>query len=160
MKRKKVVCGALFTACFLILCACADIVKEDSASAGETSAAPEAAEVVVNAQFQREDGGELSQTYIQILTGEYDRICALDENEQARLSGLPREGEATLTLLDAGQQPLGSMTLYFTTGAVVDASTDADGDGHIVLKEETRELALTFILYEDRSMVCVLRLSQ
>lgn len=159
---KKMICGLLFTTCFLLLCACAGTVEKHSKSSqnAETAANREKLGVTVMASFYREGGGNLSGVQVCVSIGEDSATYPLNGDEELRLPGFPREGEAELSLLDEGEQRLGGMGLRFTTGAVVDASTDGDGVGHIMLKESTEELALAFTLAEDGSVCCSLRLTQ
>lgn len=43
---------------------------------------------------------------------------------------------------------------------MIDAVTDENSVAHITLKEDTREIALRFTLYDDSTLGCELRLSE
>ena len=169
---KKMLEYALLTlACVLLLSGCAGTVKgstptgqtaaplDEPSSQPSESAAP-VGTVTIEAKFQREDGTPLSGVTIRISDGNDSTDYSLDDGGALLLSGLPKSGERNLSILDQREQEAASMALRFTTGAVIDATTDADGVGHISLKEETDEMALDFTWNDDGSLNCTLRLSQ
>lgn len=78
----------------------------------------------------------------------------------ASVSGLPRSGKLLLTLFDPQQEVQGAMTLSFDRGAVIDAITSQDGVGHIIVRNDTSEVALIFILTKDGTLQCTLWLER
>lgn len=154
----------LFTLLSLCLGACSGTVDEGSLSSTRPTGAQGAAanlggELAMDAAFYREDGAALSGGILRLSMGEAHVDSFLNEKGQLRMEGLPREGELSLTLLDDGEQAMGSVTLLLTAGVVIDASMDRDGRGHIILKEDTENIALDFTLREDGSLQCALRLT-
>lgn len=84
----------------------------------------------------------------------------LNDNGELEISGLPRAGDLMLTVLDQRNQTQGAISLSFSEGAVIDATTDKNGIGHISLRNDTDEVALLFVLQSDGSLLCSLRLMQ
>ena len=115
--------------------------------------------VSIQASFRREDGGPLDESTVRVSTEEDSADYPLDGGALA-VSGLPRSGTLTLTVLDGQERVRGVTNLTFSEGAVIDASTDSGGDGHITLKQDTKEIALVFLLQEDGTILCALRLDQ
>lgn len=116
--------------------------------------------VSVEASFRREDGEALRESTVRVSTEEDSADYPLDGSGALAVSGLPRSGTLTLTVLDGQERVRGATNLTFSEGAVIDASTDSGGDGHITLKHDTREIALVFLLQEDGTILCALRLEQ
>lgn len=169
---KKMLCRMLpALACVLLLSGCAGTVRE-SASPGPTvtpadSSSPQPAEssapagtVTVAAKFQREDGTPLPSETVRVSGGGNSMDYPLDSDGELRLSGLPKCGELSLSILDRQGREAVTMSLVFATGAVIDAMTDGDGVGHISLKEDTDEVALDFTWNDDGTLLCSLHLSQ
>ena len=52
----------------------------------------------------------------------------------------------------------GTQTLHFSTGAVIDASTDETGDGYVTTRADTQAVALQFTV-GAAGMQCALRLA-
>ncbi len=113
-------------------------------------------EIAITARFLQEDGGVLSHGSASISDGETDVKYSLDDDGEMWVSGLPREGTILLILFDQEEQELGRTTVMFSTGAVIDASTDEAGAGYITLKEDTSEVSLVFTLCGDGSLQCSL----
>ena len=80
------------------------------------------------------------------------------EGGELRLAQLSRGEELTLILLDAQGAELGRTTVRFSTGAVIDASTDAAGTSFVTLKPDTASVDLLFALRGDGALACALRL--
>lgn len=116
--------------------------------------------VFVEASFRQEDGEALGESTVRVSTEEDSADYPLDGSGALAVSGLPRSGTLTLTVLDGQERVRGATNLTFSEGAVIDASTDSGGDGHITLKHDTREIALVFLLQEDGTILCALRLEQ
>ena len=116
--------------------------------------------VSVEASFRQEDGEALGESTIRVSTESDSADYPLDGNGTLAVSGLPRSGTLTLTGLHQQDRIRGTTDLIFSVGAVIDASTDSGGDGHITLKADTREIALVFLLQEDGTILCTLRLEQ
>jgi len=136
----------------LLLFSCTDASVE-SARLDENS-------VTVAATFQQEDGTALRDSTIRISSGEQSEERTLDADGETRVSGLARDGCFALTVLDQQEQPRGAMSLTFTEGAVIDATTDESGNGRVTLKKDTEEIALTFLLRNDGTLQCALRLDE
>lgn len=113
----------------------------------------------VAARFQAEGGATLEGSAARFSAGEHAAGCLLDGSGEITVSGLPRNGELLLTLLDRRQEIQGAMTLSFSEGAVIDATTGDDGIGHITVRGDTDEVALTFVLTEDGALRCALWLA-
>lgn len=120
-------------------------------------AAPEPeGEISLTARFQ--DGGDaLSSGAVRVLRGGQSADHAL-EGGDLRLAQLSRGEELTLILLDAQGAELGRTTVRFSTGAVIDASTDAAGTSFVTLKPDTASVDLVFSLRGDGALACALRL--
>lgn len=112
--------------------------------------------VSVSAGFLTEDGESLSEGTVRLRVGETGADFPLDSAGELRVSGLPRQGTVELTLLDGGAE-LGSMTIYFSEGAVIDASMDEAGAGYVTTRADTEAVTLTFTL-EGGGLRCALRL--
>lgn len=111
------------------------------------------------ASFRRPGGQALARGSVRISIGANSRSYPLDENGELRLAGLPREGALLLTLFGQGEQELGNMAVAFSTGAVIDASTDRAGAGYVVVREDTAEVALEFTLCGGGRLRCALLLT-
>lgn len=137
----------------LLLCGCSGPVKEPTAAA-------RSCDLVIAAFFQYEDGFLLRGGAVCVSGGASSTAHTLDENGEVTISGVPRRGEITLTVFDQPEQKQGSMVLSFSEGEVIDAVTDQDGNGHITVRQDTEKLTLVFVLKEDGSLMCALRLAQ
>lgn len=112
----------------------------------------------MKAAFEEEDGTPLSNCTVRLSDGENSADYRSDENGTLTVSGLPTEGELTASVLAGQEEPQGTVTLSFSRGAVIDAVTDENSVAHVTLKEDTREIALRFTLYDDSTLGCELRL--
>lgn len=142
--------------------ACLLIVLFLSGCAGSGPPAPEPAGedgLSVTALFQTESGEPLQGGAAQFSAGESSGSCPLDGGGAINVSGLPRSGDLLLTLFDRRQEVRGAMTLSFTEGAVIDATTGEDGVGHITVRSDTDEVVLLFILEEGGALRCTLWLA-
>lgn len=123
-----------------------------------SSAAPEPeGEISLTARFQDGGGDALSSGAVRVLRGGQSADHALEGGE-LRLAQLSRSEELTLILLDAQGAELGRTTVRFSTGAVIDASTDAAGTSFVTLKPDTASVDLVFSLRGDGALACALRL--
>ncbi len=146
----------LFLACLLsTLCSCTDAPAESPPPAQTDGPG-----VTVAASFRQEDGTALSGSTIRISSEEKNEERTLDADGEARISGLARDGSIALTVLDSQEQSRGAMSLTFTEGAVIDAATDESGNGHVILRKDTAEIALEFLLKGDGTLQCALRLEE
>ena len=137
----------------LLLSGCAGTGAAPPAEPGEE-------ELSVAALFQAENGDALHDNTVCFFTEASSGCCQMDRDGTVSISGLPRSGELLLTLLDAQQEIQGAMTLFFDQGAVIDATTGEDGIGHVTVREDTSEVALTFVLAEDGTLQCTLWLAR
>lgn len=135
----------------LILSGCGD---------SEVSSADQGASLSLAALFQTESGEPLQGGAAQFSLEDSGETGLLDSSGAVSVSGIPRSGELLLTLFDQRQQVQGTMTLSFSEGAVIDAVTDEDGVGHITIRNDTDEVALTFVLEEDGALRCTLWLTK
>lgn len=108
--------------------------------------------------FGRENGQVLEDRTVRFVMEGRSMEYRLDGGNMVHVSGLPRVGDFTLTILDEREQVQGSMSVSVSEGAVIDANTDENGVGHITLKQDTNELALHFLLKEDGTVSCALQL--
>lgn len=83
----------------------------------------------------------------------------MDGNGELQVTGLSKCGDLLLSVLDPQSEVIGTTTLSFDQGAVIDATTGDDGRGHITLREDTDVIALSFSLLADGSLQCSLRLA-
>jgi len=145
----------LIVGLLLNLFACTDTSRENppAAETDENS-------VTVTASFRQEDGKVLCDSTIRIFLEKQSIDRTLDRNGETKVSGLPRTGSVALTVFDRKEQAQGAMSLSFNEGAVIDAVTDDSGNGHVTLKKDTEEVALTFLLKGDGTLQCALRLEE
>lgn len=115
--------------------------------------------LALTAAFAREDGDPLDGSTVRLSAGGRGTDYALEDG-QLEAAGLPRSGELELTLLDPGQEVQGAMTLSLGQGAVIDASTGADGVGHVTVRADTDRVALRFAVQENGALTCSLWLSE
>jgi len=113
--------------------------------------------VALSIYFRRADGTPLTQS-VRLSGGETAREYPLDEEGQLQITNLPKTGSYTVSVVEDGQEA-GAMTLNLSVGAVIDAATDADGAGHVTLREDTDTVSLDLVLDEDGTLSCSLRLS-
>ena len=103
----------------------------------------------LSASFHQEDGIALCGSTVRFSYGEYSTDHSLDD-----------AGDLRLTLFDWQEEKQGAMTLSFSEGAIIDATTDASGVGRITLRRDTDEVALLFTLRKDGSLFCALWLTE
>lgn len=164
---RRVWLAAALAAC-LLLAGC----EEAEPSAGEEAGIPVTAldyepfpelelpggEVAVSARFRSESGTALSGGEASLTVSDTRASFSLDETGEIRVSGLPREGTVDLTLYDGRDREKGHTTIHFSTGAVIDASTDDEtGDGYVTTRADTEAVALQFTLGAS-GLRCALRL--
>jgi len=153
MRKMKKGVGTLFLTGVLLLCGCSGAVQERPADASANG-------VAIAAAFSQEDGIALCGSTVRVSFGESRTEYSLDDNGELRASGLPRVGELFLTVVDQQERVQAGMTLSLSEGAVIDATTDEGGVGHITLRTDTEEVSLLFVLKNDGSLLCSLRLIQ
>ena len=148
----------LFTFLLLFSGGCTDTVEADHSSS--SSAPPLASSgdtgegsLTILASFQREDGSPLTEQSIRLSAGDKSAEYPLDEWGELRVSGLPRKMTLEVTAL-------GTITISFSEGTVIDASTDQKGAGYVVVKEDTEAVDLLFVLCDDGSIQCDLDLGR
>ena len=147
-KLKRPIWLPLIVLLCLVFAGCAGTRGGESGSSGQeeggaASASGEVAGVVMNARFQGEDGSAISQGSIRISGREHSVTYPLEEGE-VWVPGLPRAGTLMLYLLDTRGSELCSTPLHLSTGAVIDASTDQEGEGYVVLRPDTSQITLLF----------------
>lgn len=154
MKRKSFI-FVLFSFIFLLLFlgGCSHTVEQTAGSRNKSG-------LTMKAAFETEDGKPLSGCTVRFSDGENSADYQSDENGTLTVSGLPGDGELTVTVLDGREEPQGTVTLSFSQGAVIDAVTDENAVAHITLKEDIQEIALRFTRYDDDTLGCELRLSE
>ena len=159
--------AAAFAVLCLLFCSCAGKVEETGVPAGaEASGAlwtepifhslPGGQEdgVAAAALFRGADGGVVFPGTV-LLSAEEEGRYALDENGSVRVSGLPREGEVRVRLLDAEGRELGCADVFFSVGEVIDASADGEGNGYVTVRADTPLVELAFTA-EDGLLLCAL----
>ena len=154
MKRRSFwIVSFLFITFMLFLGGCSRTVEQ---TAGSTDASG----LTMKAAFEEEDGTPLSNCTVRFSDGENRADCQADQDGALTISGLATGGELTVSVLDSREEPRGTVTLSFSRGAVIDAVTDENAVAHVTLKEDTREIALRFTLYDDNTLGCELQLSE
>lgn len=151
--RKKYVFLTLFIILLLFFAAYISTVEDEPAGDAEDG-------LTLMAGFSGEDGTALGGSTVRLSSGGSGTDYPLDGSGNLQATGLPRSGELLLTVLDAQGQAVGTMTLSISEGAVIDATTGADGVGHITLRRDTDRIAVSFSLLEDGSLQCSLWLAQ
>ena len=151
--RSRFVFFAVFTFLLLFLCACSITLKKESASSASEN------DLTLTASFQRQDGSALKEMYADFCSEQRQDSASLDEQGSASFSHVPRDGEASLTLRDNSGSEVSRISLHFAAASVTDASTDADGIGHISVKEDAVQLHLLLTLGEDEHLQCSLYLN-
>ena len=96
---------------------------------------------------------------IRLLEQEFS-VAVVNREGELRVSGLPRKMTLEVTVLDKESGPLGTITISFSEGTVIDASTDQEGAGYVVVKEDTEAVDLLFVLCDDGSIQCDLDLGR
>jgi len=114
--------------------------------------------VALSVHFRRADGTALSGQTVRVSDGENRMDYPLDEAGQLQIADLPRTGTYTIGVVEDGQA-VGTMALELAVGSVIDAATDAEGVGHVTLREDTDTVSLDLVLDESGSLTCSLRLS-
>lgn len=151
---KKAIYAFLVVIVLLVLYGCSGGSAEDT----PPTESP-ASEIAVSASFQQEDGNALCDSTVRFSFGEDFLEQSLDQNGEAKISGLPRSGDWMLTVFDRQEQVQGGMTIFLSEGTVIDAATGEGGIGYITLRGDTNEVALFFVLKNDGSILCSLRLT-
>ena len=118
---------------------------------------PSGETVAISACFRNEHGGTISEGEVSLAAEAARASFSLDGTGEIRVSGLPREGTVDLTLRGGDGREQGHTTLHFSLGAVIDASTDEDGDGYVTTRADTEAVALQFTVGEE-GLRCALRL--
>jgi len=147
--------GTLLIAGALLLAVCIGTAWEKPAD----TSADAMNEVAIAASFSQENGLALCGSTVRFSYEGSRADYSLDDNGEVRASGLPRAGRLSLTVMDRQEQVQGGMTLSLSEGAVIDATTDEGGVGHITLRKDTEEVKLLFVLQDDGSLLCSLRLT-
>lgn len=168
--------GRFWAAALAAVCLCAAGCSGgagESSSAGENGesappAAPvgeafvlsqeEGADIAMLAFFHWEDGRAVSEGSVCVSQGEAGGVYPLDSGGVLYLSGLTAGEAAQLMLMDGASRELGRTAVHFARGAVIDASTDENGDGCVTLKEDAGYVALIFTLDGSGGLQCALRL--
>ena len=168
--------GRFWAAALAAVCLCAAGCSGgagESSSAGENResappAAPvgeafvlsqeEGANIAMLAFFHWEDGRAVSEGSVCVSQGEASGVYPLDCGGALYLSGLTAGKAAQLMLMDGASRELGRTAVHFARGAVIDASTDENGDGCVTLKEDASYVALIFTLDGSGGLQCALRL--
>lgn len=151
-RRRYLFVSFLFIFLLLFLGGCSHTVEQADGSG-------DAGGLTMKAAFEGEDGTPLSDGTVRLSDGENSADYPLDRDGTLTVSGLPGKGELTVTVLDGRGESQGTVTLSFSQGAVIDAVTDENSVAHITLKEDAREIALRFTLYDDNTLGCELQLS-
>ena len=138
----------------LLLCGCSGAALKDPPPEESKN------EIAIEASFRQEDGIDLCGSTVRFAFGERRVDLPLGDDGECTIPGLPRVGDLMLTVLDRQEQIQGTMTLSLSEGAVIDAATDESGVGHVLLREDTEEVALAFVLKNDGSLLCALRLTR
>ena len=113
----------------------------------------------IAAFFQTEDGSALQGGAACFSFAGKEHSYPLDGSGAFRVSGLPRNGDVSVTVFDQQQRRRSAMTLSFSQCAVIDATTDEDRVGHIAVRRDTGEVALRFVLKRDGFLQCTLWLT-
>lgn len=154
VSQKKCVYAPLFIILLLLFAGCIYTVTQYAAplKEGEES-------IALLAGFSQEDGSPLGSSTVRLSSETGGTDYPLDEGGGVWITGLPKCGELLLTVFDAQEQAVGTITLVFDQGAVIDAATGSDGIGYITLRKDTDVIALSFSLLGDGSLQCDLRLA-
>ena len=142
---------AVFTFLLLFLCACSITLNKESVQPASENA------LTLTANFQRQDGSPIHEMQADFYSEQVQDTSSLDEQGSTSFTHAPRNGEATLTLRDGGRE-VSRISLQFVTASVTDASTDADGVGHISVKADAAQLHLLLTLDDDEQLQCSLYL--
>ena len=145
------------TQCALVLLLAAACLVFFGCGAPAASGPESEGEISLTARFQDSSGDVLSSGAIRVLRGGQSADHALEDGDLC-LAQLSRGEALTLILLDAQGAELGRTTVRFSTGAVIDASTDAAGTSFVTLKPDTASVDLVFSLRGDGALACALRL--
>ena len=115
--------------------------------------------ISISALFLEEDGAAVSGGSVLLSAGQVSADFPLGDGGELRVSGLPRTGDVWLTLVSQDAQELGSMTISFAEGAVIDASTSEDGVGYVTTRADTSVVSLEFTV-SGEGLLCALRLTE
>lgn len=172
MKKLERICAlTALTAVCLLFGGCAGTVEETGHTSGAAASGPavleedgwflvrgwEGGELAMSASFQRENGDPITEGGVLLSAGEEDAWYPLNETGMVWVAGLPREGWLQVCLLDGAQEELGETRVSFSTGEVIDASTDSLGDGYVTLRANTSQVSLAFTLCAGQ-LLCSLHL--
>lgn len=138
----------------LLFAACVDTGRNNRGFGENTKS-----DFTLVAEFLREDGSALGGDTVCLTLDGKRTDYPLNANGELQITGLPRNDDLLLCVLDPQGKAVGSMTLSFLEGAVIDASTSGDGAGQIALRRDTDLIALSFSLSEDGSLQCGLWLT-
>ena len=105
------------------------------------------------------NGVPLSEGGVRISVGGASAEYPLADGGQIHLSGLSRQEGLQLCLMDPESRELGRTEVHVSTGAVIDASTDQEGVGYVILRSDTKEVNLIFTLREGGFLQCSLLLT-
>ena len=152
MDRKKIF--HLLAALLLILCGCAGTVKETPSAIGKEDG------ITIYCTFAAQDGTALSNGTVRFSTDKDHIDYPLDQKGALTLSGLPRETSLTVAVLDDQGKEQGTMGLILSQGSVIDVAKDGEGDSHVCLREDTKEVSLTFTIHDDGALDCTLYLEE
>ena len=115
--------------------------------------------ISISALFLEEDGAAVSGGSVLLSAGQVSADFPLGDGGELRVSGLPRTGDVRLTLTSGDARELGSMTISFAQGAVIDASTSEDGVGYVTTRADTSVVSLEFTV-SGEGLLCALRLTE
>lgn len=149
--HKKAVLISMFTVLLLFLFCCIRTVEQDESAQEED-------DLSVTAGFAHEDGTAFSDGIIRLSGDGHFLEYPLSDTALA-FSNLPRNGDFLLVLLDRQKQTQGTMRLSFSEGAIIDATTGKDGVGYVMVRGDTDEVALYFVLTDEGVFQCTLWLS-
>ena len=166
LDRRRVWLAAALAAC-LLLGGCEEAEPEAGEEAGISVTVleyepfpvlePADGSVAVAARFRRESGEAISGGEASLTVENTCASFSLDGNGEIRVSGLPREGTVDLILYGGEGREEGHTTLHFSTGAVIDASTDETGDSYVTTRADTEAVELQFTI-GAAGLQCALRL--
>ena len=117
-------------------------------------------DLTLTARFERPDRTALSGMNVAVRFAQEEHTARLSEDGEATFFNIPKEGELALSLSDCDHREVNRITLQITLAAVTDASTDANGIGHVSVKRDAKQMTLLFVLNEENHLQCSLYLDQ